>query len=368
MLNGNKLVSPLHGTECVYYRIQAWKEHVQGFGETATVIEMPVVNKADCVQAFVEDSNGRIEIELPALQIVEPDIESTWYAEDSPYYKNNRSDESHVAIKRFKKKYGSFNRLQKITESLLTTDWNYFVFGSVTTKSTGELVLTNSENGSLLSPHSESDVMSMLDKNSLKMRVKIVLACLALVTSVVVFVSVVTLLSPVPAGLFVTNGFVLLGFAYILFGEVGRSAFFLGKNVLEVQTGFGTRDVGTTWGNSLARRKSDIDAKRRASRQRFMRERKEFQSAMLESLCCVMAADGKATKAERSTITRILAKVGSPLSPQKIEEYFVDFVSRINEVGAEKTLDECLQSVQSLTNTLNRQKKISQSTEHGSRR
>ena len=54
---------------------------------------------------------------------------------------------------------------------------------------------------------------------------------------------------------------------------------------------------------------------------------------LLESLCCVMASDGKVTRRERAAIIEVLAEVGVRLTPEEIESYVADFVSRVSERG-----------------------------------
>jgi tellurite resistance protein len=66
---------------------------------------------------------------------------------------------------------------------------------------------------------------------------------------------------------------------------------------------------------------------------------------MLEALCCLMAADGKATKAERDAIVNVLRRAGVLMSSQEIEQAIADFVSRVKSDGLQQVFDRCLEDV-----------------------
>lgn len=66
---------------------------------------------------------------------------------------------------------------------------------------------------------------------------------------------------------------------------------------------------------------------------------------LLESLCCVMASDGKVARREKAVIAKVLSEVGSPLDSDEIEAYISDFVSRVKKVGFRQILDEAVEGL-----------------------
>jgi uncharacterized tellurite resistance protein B-like protein len=66
---------------------------------------------------------------------------------------------------------------------------------------------------------------------------------------------------------------------------------------------------------------------------------------LLEGLCCVMASDGKATKAEKETIIDLIHKTGAPLPTDEVEDSIADFVSRVKTHGLSSLLDRCVEDM-----------------------
>lgn len=74
-------------------------------------------------------------------------------------------------------------------------------------------------------------------------------------------------------------------------------------------------------------------------------DRQSTYETLLEALCCVMVADGRASLAERDAIVDILSKVGAPLSPTEIDASIADFVSRVQESGLRDVFQRCVEDV-----------------------
>jgi len=66
---------------------------------------------------------------------------------------------------------------------------------------------------------------------------------------------------------------------------------------------------------------------------------------LCESLCCVMASDGKVARREKAAIAKVLAEVGAPLDSDQIEAYIADFVSRVKTVGFRRILEDAVEGL-----------------------
>ncbi len=67
---------------------------------------------------------------------------------------------------------------------------------------------------------------------------------------------------------------------------------------------------------------------------------------MLEILCCLMVADGRASSAEKKRIREIMTKVRSPWSDSQIDDRISSFIDRVKTDGYRRTLDRALKDVQ----------------------
>ncbi len=88
------------------------------------------------------------------------------------------------------------------------------------------------------------------------------------------------------------------------------------------------------------------EARRSEGNRRQSTNRPEVWRVLLEALCCVMVADGRASRAERDAIVEILDKTRSRATPAEIDESIADFVSRVKDVGLREVLDRCSEGVE----------------------
>lgn len=66
---------------------------------------------------------------------------------------------------------------------------------------------------------------------------------------------------------------------------------------------------------------------------------------LMESLCCVMASDGRVTRRERAAILQVLADVGVRVTPKEVEEHIANFVSRVKEQGFRRVLADVVKEL-----------------------
>ena len=67
---------------------------------------------------------------------------------------------------------------------------------------------------------------------------------------------------------------------------------------------------------------------------------RDIHGALLDVMCCVMVADGRASKSERVRIRQLLAKLNVPWDPVHIERKLAEFVERVRCKGYSTVLAE----------------------------
>jgi uncharacterized tellurite resistance protein B-like protein len=83
--------------------------------------------------------------------------------------------------------------------------------------------------------------------------------------------------------------------------------------------------------------------------------------ALLESLCCVMASDGKVSRREKAAIVEALADAKAPLTSEEIEDSITDFVSRVRTVGFRHVLNDAVEGLADCAASFNNKKMFLQS-------
>lgn len=68
--------------------------------------------------------------------------------------------------------------------------------------------------------------------------------------------------------------------------------------------------------------------------------------SLLDAVCCVMMADGKADPSEEETIAKLMSKIKSPLSDKQIQDHIEHFYVRIAKSGFSHVLEECVNSTE----------------------
>lgn len=66
---------------------------------------------------------------------------------------------------------------------------------------------------------------------------------------------------------------------------------------------------------------------------------------MLEILCCLMVADGRASSSEKKRIHELMTKLRSPWNDSEVGERIADFIERVQKEGYRKTLAVALEDV-----------------------
>jgi hypothetical protein len=67
---------------------------------------------------------------------------------------------------------------------------------------------------------------------------------------------------------------------------------------------------------------------------------------LLEVLCCVMVADGRASSSEKKRIRELMAKVRSPWTDSEVDGRMAQFIDRVQKDGYRRTLATALKDVE----------------------
>jgi uncharacterized tellurite resistance protein B-like protein len=67
---------------------------------------------------------------------------------------------------------------------------------------------------------------------------------------------------------------------------------------------------------------------------------------LLEILCCLMVADGRASSSEKKRIRELMTKVRSPWTDAEVDEHMAAFIDRVKTDGYRKTLAVALKDVE----------------------
>ena len=66
---------------------------------------------------------------------------------------------------------------------------------------------------------------------------------------------------------------------------------------------------------------------------------------LLNILCCVMVADGRASKIEKTRIKSLMKKLRAPWTSDEVDERITSFIGEVQSKGFPKVLNESLRSV-----------------------
>ena len=66
---------------------------------------------------------------------------------------------------------------------------------------------------------------------------------------------------------------------------------------------------------------------------------------LLEVLCCLMVADGRASSSEKNRIRELMAKVRSPWTDSEVDDHMAAFINRVQRDGYRRTLAAALKDV-----------------------
>lgn len=73
----------------------------------------------------------------------------------------------------------------------------------------------------------------------------------------------------------------------------------------------------------------------------------QFQvpQALLRILCCIMVADGRASRSERQLICQIMHDIGSPWNDNEIDKVMDQFIADVREVGFRRTREKAFEKI-----------------------
>ncbi len=71
----------------------------------------------------------------------------------------------------------------------------------------------------------------------------------------------------------------------------------------------------------------------------------EIYAVLFDVLCCVMVADGRASRSEKTRIRELMHRVGASWTPSLIEDRIGEFIQRVQGVGFKSVLSDALSRV-----------------------